>query len=66
MSQTLSDTPTPALTLRPDRLDQPLRWSAPRMIFVNSMSDLFHKAIPEEFITRADRVESQASGIPVR
>jgi protein gp37 len=40
------------LTLRPDRLDQPLRWSAPRMIFVNSMSDLFHKAIPEEFITR--------------
>jgi protein gp37 len=40
------------LTLRPERLDQPLRWREPRMIFVNSMSDLFHKEIPEEFITR--------------
>lgn len=38
------------LTLRPERLDQPLRWRAPRMIFVNSMSDLFHKEIPNEFI----------------
>jgi len=34
------------LTLRPERLDQPLRWKRPRMIFVNSMSDLFHKDIP--------------------
>src|SRR3546814_8029912 len=34
------------LTLRPERLDQPLRWRRGRMIFVNSMSDLFHKAIP--------------------
>jgi protein gp37 len=40
------------LTLRPERLDQPLRWRTPRMIFVNSMSDLFHKEIPKEFITR--------------
>jgi protein gp37 len=40
------------LTLRPERLEQPLRWRAPRMIFVNSMSDLFHKEIPQEFITR--------------
>jgi len=38
------------LTLRPDRVGQPLRWRAPRMIFVNSMSDLFHKEIPHEFI----------------
>ena len=38
------------LTLKPDRLDQPLRWRAPRRIFVNSMSDLFHKKIPIEFI----------------
>ncbi|MCB1638694.1 MAG: DUF5131 family protein, partial [Thiothrix sp.] len=29
--------------VRPDVLDQPLRWTRPRMIFVNSMSDLFHK-----------------------
>src|SRR6266849_2682340 len=40
------------LTLRPKRLDQPLRWREPRMIFVNSMSDLFHKEIPKEFIAR--------------
>lgn len=38
------------LTLRPERLEQPLRWKAPRRIFVNSMSDLFHKGIPREFI----------------
>ncbi len=38
------------LTLRPERLDQPLRWRMPRMIFVNSMSDLFHKEVPNEFI----------------
>jgi protein gp37 len=40
------------LALRPERLDQPLRWREPRMIFVNSMSDLFHKEIPKEFIAR--------------
>ncbi len=38
------------LTLRPSRLGQPLLWKRPRMVFVNSMSDLFHKAIPEEFV----------------
>lgn len=38
------------LTLRPERLDQPLRWRKPRMIFVNSMSDLFHKQVPRNFI----------------
>lgn len=40
------------LTLRPARLEQPLRWRTPRMIFVNSMSDLFHKEISTEFIAR--------------
>jgi protein gp37 len=40
------------LTLRPERLEQPLRWREPRMIFVNSMSDLFHKQVPREFIER--------------
>jgi protein gp37 len=40
------------LTLRPERIEQPLRWRAPRMIFVNSMSDLFHKEIPRDFIGR--------------
>lgn len=40
------------LTLRPERIDQPVRWRRGRMIFVNSMSDLFHKAIPTSFIDR--------------
>src|SRR4029079_17313952 len=38
------------LTLRPQRLEQPLRWRHTRMIFVNYMSDLFHKDVPKEFI----------------
>lgn len=40
------------LTLRPDRLGQPSAWKRPRMIFVNSMSDLFHKEVPRPFIDR--------------
>ncbi len=40
------------LTLRPERLSQPLSWKRPRMIFVNSMSDLFHKNVPTDFIDR--------------
>jgi protein gp37 len=40
------------LTIRPERLEQPLQWRRPRMIFVNSMSDLFHKDVPKEFIGR--------------
>jgi protein gp37 len=39
------------LTLRPERLLQPLQWNRSRMIFVNSMSDLFHKAIPRVYIS---------------
>ena len=38
------------LRLWPARLDQPARWKKPRMIFVNSMSDLFHKDIPKQHI----------------
>ena len=38
------------LTLRPERLKQPFKWTRSRMIFVNSMSDLFHKLIPADFI----------------
>jgi protein gp37 len=40
------------LTLHPDKLDEPLRWRRPRLVFVDSMSDLFHKAVPAEFIAR--------------
>jgi len=40
------------LTLRPERLQQPLDWRKPRMIFVNSMSDLFQKEIPKSHISQ--------------
>lgn len=40
------------LTLRPERLRQPLAWRSARMVFVNSMSDLFHKDVPEPFVDR--------------
>jgi len=36
--------------LHPERLEQPLHWKKPQMIFVNSMSDLFHEDVPFEFI----------------
>ena len=38
------------LTLRPERLRQPSSWKRPRRVFVNSMSDLFHKRIPGGFV----------------
>jgi protein gp37 len=38
------------LTLHPDKLKDPLRWKKPRCVFVNSMSDLFHEEIPDEFV----------------
>ncbi len=40
------------LTLRPERLEQPIKWKRRRMIFVNSMSDLFHKNVPRAFVDR--------------
>lgn len=40
------------LVLRPERLLQPFTWKKPRMIFVNSMSDLFHKDISKQYISR--------------
>jgi three-Cys-motif partner protein len=40
------------LTLRPERLEQPKSWRRPRLIFVNSMSDLFHKNVPADYIER--------------
>ena len=36
--------------LFPERLDSPLRWKAARRVFVNSMSDVFHKDVPDKFI----------------
>lgn len=40
------------LTLHEDKVGEPLRWRKPRVVFVNSMSDLFHKDVPQEFIAR--------------
>ncbi len=39
------------LRLVPEKLTDPLRWSRSRMIFVNSMSDLFHKGVPDTFVS---------------
>lgn len=49
------------LTLRPERLEQPLLWKRPRMIFVNSMSDLFHKNVPTSYIDRVFTTMENAS-----
>src|SRR5262249_37569657 len=48
------------LTLRPERLRQPLQWKRPRMVFVNSMSDLFHKKIPKDFVRSVLETMEQA------
>ena len=42
------------LTLRPARLEQPLLWGLSKMIFVNSMSDLFHKHVSLKFVSKED------------
>jgi protein gp37 len=49
------------LRLWPERLDQPLRWKRPRMIFVNSMSDLFHEDIELSFIEDVFTTMGEAS-----
>ena len=48
------------VAVHPDALDQPLRWQRPRRIFVNSMSDLFHKDIPDDFIAQVFAVMGAA------
>ncbi len=49
------------LRLVPEKLAEPLRWSKPKMVFVNSMSDLFHKDVPIEYIVRVAEVMEKAS-----
>jgi len=49
------------LRLWPDRLELPLTWKKPRMIFVNSMSDLFHEDIPVPFIRKVFGTMERAS-----
>ena len=49
------------LTLHEDKLEQPLSWKKKQMIFVNSMSDLFHEAVPDAFIKRVFNTMNLAS-----
>ena len=44
------------VTLRPHRLDEPLRWREPVHVFVNSMSDLFHREIPDDYLCQVREV----------
>ena len=48
------------LTLHPDLIDVPLQWKKPRKIFVNSMSDLFHSEVPDEFILKVFETMNRA------
>lgn len=48
------------VTLQEDLVEQPLRWRTPRRIFVNSMSDLLHPDVPEEFVRRLFQTMAQA------
>src|SRR5215468_9591001 len=49
------------LRIVPEKLEEPLRWSKPRMIFVNSMSDLFHEDVPTEYILQVAGVMRKAN-----
>lgn len=49
------------LRLVPSKLEEPLRWKSPRMIFVNSMSDLFHEGVPDEYIESVVEVMTKAN-----
>ncbi len=49
------------LRLVPEKLTEPLFWPTPRMVFVNSMSDLFHEGVPDEYIITVARVMEMAS-----
>lgn len=50
-----------AVTLRPERLQDPLKWKRSRMVFVNSMSDLFHEDVPVEYVQQVFLVMREAS-----
>ncbi len=49
------------LRLVPEKLTEPLRWKTPKMIFVNSMSDLFHKDVPDVYVDAVGRVMERAN-----
>lgn len=49
------------LRLVPEKLAEPLGWGKPQMVFVNSMSDLFHKSVPDEYIVLVAKVMAEAN-----
>ena len=49
------------VSLQSDVIEAPLHWQKPRLVFVNSMSDLFHRDVPDSFITRCFEVMRLAS-----
>ncbi|MDT9719111.1 phage Gp37/Gp68 family protein [Paenibacillus sp. ClWae2A] len=49
------------VTLHHDLIEAPLKWKKPRKIFVNSMSDMFHKDVPDEFIKAVFNTMNEAS-----
>lgn len=49
------------LRLVPEKLTEPLLWRSPKLVFVNSMSDLFHEGIPDEYIEMVCRVMATAT-----
>ena len=49
------------LRLVPGKLSEPFRWSKPQMVFVNSMSDLFHRDVPDEYIVLVAQVMATAN-----
>jgi protein gp37 len=48
------------LTLQPQMLELPLHWKSPKRIFVNSMSDLFHKDVPVDYIRKVFEIMGRA------
>ena len=49
------------LRLVPEKLDEPFRWSGPRTVFVNSMSDLFQPDVPDEYIVDVVKIMVEAN-----
>lgn len=49
------------LRIVPEKLGEPLLWKTPKMVFVNSMSDLFHEGVADEYIVEVARVMTQAN-----
>ena len=49
------------LRLVPEKLQDPLTWQRPRLVFVNSMSDLFHKDVPDDYILAVASVMQRAN-----